>query len=682
MQWLDRIKKLIPAKNKTEYFLVLILGNTKIQALIFGKQNMKAEILGRAGERLGKLLDTVSQDELAQVADRVISSAEENLPPNVFTSKTILCLMDDWVEEGSIKKEYLSTLRKLKDTLELEFIGFVVLTEATSHFLQKEEGVPITAILVSRQGDNLVVTLVRGGKFASQVIRKIEEEDLSQVLASSLRTFKEYEVLPTRIVLFGEGNLEEIKQELISFPWTKTLPFLHLPKIEVLDDDFIERAVTSGFATQMGVEFDKLANEEPITTPPVQRLKFPKVTLPNIKSLNFSNLKFSSPSINSFKMPSFRSRAIYIILAPAFTLFLLILIYIFATSATVTFNVNLRSRDFTRDLTIDSNGATDFATNKIKANPVEIEVSDSQKELASGKKELGEKASGEVTIYNSSTSSQTFPSGTTITGPNNLKFTLDEKVVVASASGDVFSGISPSKAKVKVTATALGEESNFPSNTTFTIGSQTQVAAKNDTAFSGGSKKEVTVVSKKDQDNLTKTLLDKLQEQAGQKISANTAGKEKIVDAALTSEIIEKKFSKQVDEEANDFSLSLKVKFKTLSFNEEDLKKELGSLINQEAGDFNLKQDSLTVSLTDARVNKNKSISAKANVHAQLTPKIDSQSIKKKIKGKNADEAFKILSQIPNVEDYKIKATPAWPLLPVRIPYRIENIKIIIHENG
>lgn len=687
MQIFAKIKEFLERKKKrTEYFLVLVLGSKRAQALIFGKTDTEARILGKGEEELSTLVSDVGQEELAQICDRAIGRAEENLPPNVFTSKTILCLIDDWVQEGSIKKEYLQTLRFLKENLELEFIGFVVLSEAVSHLLQKEEGVPITSILVGHQGDNLVVTLIRGGKVAKQVSRKITE-DLAQVLASSLRTFKDYEILPTRIVLFGEGNLEEIKQELINFPWTKTLPFLHLPKIETLDESFIERAVIAGFATQMGVEFETPAEEKhieekkPLELPPQEkpRFKMPGIILAKLPTIKLAwDFKFNLPNIRaSIKRP----RPIFLL--PLLVLVLVFFLIIFIPQAKITLSVTPKTLELAREITIDPSIAlSEPGNNKIKGNLVEIEVGGSEEGQATGKKEVGERATGEVTISNKTTSQRNLKKGS-ILSANNLKFTLDNDVNIASAS-DTGTSLIYGTLKVKVTASALGEESNLPSNASFTINdfSASQFLAKNDVAFSGGSKKEVNVVSKKDQENLTKTLLDNLQKQASEQISNNTQGKEKIVDQALTSEILEKKFSKNIDEEASKFLLTLKVKFKTLSFGEEELKNLFSSQVNEASGDFVVKQDSITISLGETKLNKNKSVTSDVNAQVKLLPKINERDIKNKIKGKNVEKVFKILGEIPNISDYKIKVSPTLPLFPVRIPWRIDGIKIIVLENG
>jgi len=87
----------------------------------------------------------------------------------------------------------------------------------------------------------------------------------------------------------------------------------------------------------------------------------------------------------------------------------------------------------------------------------------------SGKQEVGNKAQGQVTIYNSNLSSaETLPQGTLIVSPNNLKFVLEDEVKVASATGDASSS-QPATAKATVVAEGIGEEYNLAANTKFPI---------------------------------------------------------------------------------------------------------------------------------------------------------------------------------------------------------------------
>lgn len=734
MQLLGPLKKFFPpprAGEKPKYFLALILGENKIWAVVFEEVKGRVEILGTSCENLSSSIGQVEQEELLEVTDRAIAQAEENLPPNISTSQTILGLESEWVEEGRIKKEYLGSLKKLKEELGLEFLGFLVTMEAVCHLLQKEEGVPPTSILVSKNEDSLTIVLIQAGRIEKYVKQNLDDQSPAQVLEKALRTFKDLEILPSRMTLFGQDNPEELKQGLLSFPWTKTLPFLHFPKVEILEEDFVRRAVVSGFATQMGVEFefpkeaaekteikeiegpkgteetkvegevfgfikekDVLEKTQPFPELPSfqPRFKLPiklPFKLPKISlKFNFHFLnKIPALDFSQFKKGLAFLRGggrLRLIIIPALIFLLLVGGYLFLPQATVSLFVTPKTLELEKEAIFDPTLTQgDLNKNKIKATTVETDVSDNFESSATGKKEVGENAKGEVTIYNSSAQMITLSAGTVITGPNSLKFSLDDKVTIASASGDIFSGTTPSKANVKVTAAQIGEGSNFPSGTVFNFAALSNVAARNENPFSGGSKKEVKVVSKKDQDDLAKTLLDKLSQKAKDDLlKMGSEKKEKIMETTLTQEILEKKFSRQVNEEAEKFSLSLKVKFKVLSFNEREVQDLFQEQINQSVPQgFVLKPGGVAISFGKTKT-VNKIISGQIFIKATLLPNIDQTALKNKIRGKTVKEALAIITATPNVSDYKIKITPAFPLLPKKLPLRLGSIKVEILEHA
>lgn len=699
MQWLVPLKslaweklKLFKKEEKAQYFLALVLLERSIEALVFKKQENVAQTFGRAVEKLSASVEEADVAQVLEAVDRVIAQAEEKLPPNIFVSQTVLGLKDSWIEDGKIKNAYLPLLKKLKEELDLVFLGFICTTEAVAHLLQREEGVPLSAILISRDFDILTVAAVRAGKIDKVVSKKVEEEKDAKVVEKILRTFKEHEVLPSRFIIFGDYDLEALRQELISFPWTKVLPFLHFPKIEVASPDFIDQAIAAGFAAQMNVQFEEEVKKKEEDEPNVatqeqdvsqlQQAQKPRFRIPGVSKLaslrdanEFIFPKLDKLSILLRKIPK---RKFPLILLPITAILtVIILLYVFVPRATVTLYLSPKVLEQEGEVKILANvQAGDLASSKIKGEDVAIELAGTQESVASGKKEVGEKAKGEVTIFNSSTEARTLAQGTAITAPGNFKFTLDEKVAIASASGDVFSGTAPSKAKIAVTAQNFGEESNLPSGTVFTVSNLTNIAAKNENAFSGGSKKEAKVVSRQDQEKLNSELVDKLTSKAREELVKATSGRN-IIDNILTHEVLEKKWSHDVDSQTDKFTLTLKLRFKTISFSEQELRTVFAQKLKEQVPqDFVLKEDDINISFVKTKLNRDKTVDATVSVKANLLPKIVTREVQDKIKGKKLDIAFTILGNLPNVSDYKIKISPVFPLLPKILPQRRENIKI------
>jgi len=152
-------KKIVPL-----YFLVLVLRDEKAEAVIFEEIESRIKIVGLKEEHFSTSIDEISQEELLEKLDKAISVAESSLPENIQTQKTIFGVKESWTDNDQIKKEYLGKLKKTSEELGLIPIGFLVISQAISHLLQKEEGVPVSAILAEINKKNVTVTLLRAGK--------------------------------------------------------------------------------------------------------------------------------------------------------------------------------------------------------------------------------------------------------------------------------------------------------------------------------------------------------------------------------------------------------------------------------------------------------------------------------------------------------------------------------------
>src|SRR3989344_2317958 len=190
-------------KEKSEYFLSLIPRNEKAKAVVFEKIGTTIKYLNEAEEEFTNTIEDASTEEFLNVLDKAITAAEEVLPKDIETHKTIFGLKESWVEDNKIKKEYLEKLKKAGEELSLDPIGFLVFTESVVNLIQKEEGAPVSAILVEFGKKYLTVTLVRSGKIRE--VRSSEiHESASYTVDTILKHLQTPEVLPSRIILLEE----------------------------------------------------------------------------------------------------------------------------------------------------------------------------------------------------------------------------------------------------------------------------------------------------------------------------------------------------------------------------------------------------------------------------------------------------------------------------------------------
>ena len=579
----------LPFKHKkipSAYYLTLTIGKEKADAVVFEETLKRAKVVGHGTQYFNQNITTLDDESLLNFLDKAISTAEKNLPENMETHETIFGVDPAWVESGKIKKDYLLKLKKISEDLDLKPIGFIVTTEAIAHLIQKEEGAPVSAILTEIGKKYITATLLRGGRVIESNAAEIGES-APETLDRVLKNFSTPEVLPSRIILFGE-NTANLNQEFTSFSWSKTLPFLHLPQITPLEKSLDSKAVLYGAASQMSflvtdvsalantgeeisdlaeVDIDKViskpqennekgpseeifgfvegedVSKNPIPTTPVgeaptaptfkeeiseipeelQIKNSQSKALPANALLIFSGLKSALPKLKKYiKLPEniklpiggVAGKQLKLFLLPGVVVLILLIFvcyFLFFRSAVITLSVTQKNANKTTDVTFSPTSSTDASSGTIKGTLVSVSEDGKLSTPATGKKQTGDKAKGTVTIFNNNDSPQTLSSGTVITSSNNLNYTLDQSITMASQSGDEFTGTKPGTTNVTVTASNFGTDYNLPSDTKFTIAGTDSIVAKNDNAFSGGTTKNITVVSADDLNKLTADTISSLQ---------------------------------------------------------------------------------------------------------------------------------------------------------------------------
>lgn len=724
-------------KNPYSYFLVLVLRNEKASAVVFEELEGKIRVIGHHTEYFENSIEKASIDEMLDVLDKTISSAEESLPKNVETQKTIFGLIESWVENDKIKKEYLSKLKKVSDELGLTPIGFLIISQAIAHLLQKEEGAPVSTILAELGDKTVTVTLIRAGHIIETKSSEIHQS-VPYTVDTLLKHFQTSEILPSRIILFdGEKDLS---QEFISHSWSKSLPFLHLPQIASLPNNFDAKAVLFGAATQMGFEvLQEPIKEELIPSTPeiekgneenvgqeeayssledfgfIENQDIAKNPLPQKKEelfvpstslraqgkqeiVTFKEAKIKVVSLlikikdNSSKLlrlkkipivfPTGKKNILIPVLVSGVVLF--IAFYLFGTSSTVVLTLKARIIEQNKNISFSTSKASDRSQGVIAAEIVSVSEEGSASTAATGKKEIGDQAKGKVTIFNRLSEAKTLPETTIIKSPNGLEFALENSVTIkAVASSSADETVSPSKVEVSVVARQIGKESNLPSGTKFSVASfdTTEMIAKNDSPFSGGTKKEVTVISKSDVEKLIEELPKILESKAKEKIKKQVSKDKNLLPIFTNKTLSKKKFNKDAGQEGDKLTLEGIVSYTGTAYKKDALKSLAQDLIKDSiSNDMTIKSNNFKIDLKDIR-EKDKKITATLIVKALLQPKIDEKTLATKLSGKSYKDAKSLLLKIPQVESIDISSKPAIPFLPKILTKTTNNIKIIVNVN-
>ncbi|KKQ36587.1 MAG: hypothetical protein US53_C0046G0007, partial [Candidatus Woesebacteria bacterium GW2011_GWA1_37_7] len=359
------------------------------------------------------------------------------------------------------------------------------------------------------------------------------------------------------------------------------------------------------------------------------------------------------------------------------SLVLLLGAYIFLPKAEVKIFVEPKILEKDAQVVADPNQKTvNEEARVIPGQIIDVEVSGSDKESASGKRQIGDPAKGTIVIYNKTSSSQVVSKGTNISS-GNIKFTLDTSVTIASQSASD-SGITFGKANTTVTAVSIGADGNLSSGSDFTVSDYgvDKLDAKAEGNFSGGTSKDVTVVSSEDEQRLLAKLSSDLRQQAQQKLQEKFPNK-KILQEALSEQIISKSYSKNINDQASEFSLNMTIKYKGTAFDDTDLKTIVSKLVTTQIPDgFELDLSQTETQADVSKLEKDGKLIFLARFKAKLIPKIDIDKIRNQIKFKTLTEVENILKGMDNILGSEINSTPNLPKALERLPILSKNIKI------
>ena len=383
------IQSILAKKETREYFLLLAVETHRIRAAICQILANQVVIKGSGDAEF------IAGENEVEAADIAISMAEKKLPEGILVEKVIFALPQTFLDQDKIKSEHLDRLKKVSKELSLTPGGFIEYPASISFHLEKEEGSPPTLLLIHITSNQLVFSLLRVGKIQQNIIIP----RTSEICADFEASFASFatEILPSRIILYDEcggEKLEELKEELLRFPWNRHSIFLHTPKIEILSAEkvilaLIDAAASSflksislqetatpkemdsaitkkaeeyasetfGFVktTELATKKSKLADEgDNIQKPtPSTAIKKPLFRLPKL-SFPFISLSFSS-LFKSFFLPAAILSLLFVLVGLAFWFYPKTSVYLIIYPQTNSEKISLTFTAQEKNITPDKN---------------------------------------------------------------------------------------------------------------------------------------------------------------------------------------------------------------------------------------------------------------------------------------------------------------------------------------
>lgn len=610
--------------------------------------------------------DEENESTLFDAADTAIGSLSTQ------ADQVLLSLPDDWVQGQGIHPRRKPLLKSLTEKLEISSVGFVVTMEALIAFLKEESGQPLNLVCASIEPDAFIMGIVKQDA-ASPILRIGRSGKTADDFLEGCSRLKVSEVPPQiLIVSLSESDeaLGAAKQELETYSWDPSI-FVQPPSVSVQTAEFLLVAVASSGGKEVAKAMPELSNDTPASNSPevAPAPNFVSVTgtVPAVSSIPepeaTPELEFHEDDAHT---PAARSRKKIAMIA-AIVILSLGLLATVATAlvvpqmATVEVAVT-RSKspiETKMTITVDSAPSASSSGAVVTGEVITIGVSGSKDAPTTGKKQTGDKASGTVTLFNKTTQSKKFPSGTQLKA-GKLTFVTTEEVTVASASASISETVN-GKATVKAAADFVGEEGNIDKNKELSVGGFDASAyiARTESSFSGGTSRTEQAVAPKDQETAVNSLLPELKEKATSELQSRIGGNQ---DGILLGDVTigTKKFDKAVGEEAQSVSVTMNASSSALLYKRDDvlavITKELEQTLPPGA---TLDTDHLTLSAAESKKISN----TKANVDFTISGKtkalIDTQQFVSILAGKNLEEAKTFLDSQKSIESYTMKLQPS-----------------------
>lgn len=277
---------------------------------------------------------------------------------------------------------------------------------------------------------------------------------------------------------------------------------------------------------------------------------------------------------NEPKVPNYMglNKKIAIFAGVALVLLLLILAYVFLPTAKITLLAKAVKTPVNVKFTLDAGTKkSDYENGLLAADQISTTKDLSAQYTATGKKDVGAKATGNISIRNcDDTNSHSLPLGSTVSS-SGKNFTTTQAVTIPAGSAG--GGVVTCSATVtaNITAAASGDSYNL-SGATFAISGLSSLFKATGTT-TGGTTKVATVVTQADIDRAKKDMIDAATEAAKQDLQKRGNDDQKVFSETFQSEVSSVSASAPADTEAAGGTVTARVKYTELAVAKSDLDK-------------------------------------------------------------------------------------------------------------
>jgi len=359
----------------------------------------------------------------------------------------------------------------------------------------------------------------------------------------------------------------------------------------------------------------------------------------------------------------FRKKLVLIILGIIlFTGFMVWAIF-FAPRATIVLSAKTTSSSVNEQVVISAKEKTSLDGGIIKATAVEQSEDKSISFDATGKKDVGKKASGVVKLSHQSQSETTVPSGTKFETSGGLVFISDGQATVPASTIGVgcFPTACEGETTIGVTATENGSKYNAADGSL--TGAPSGVSATFTDATSGGLTKSIQVVTAGDVQKAKQALVDEKNTSIKDDLTAKFGKGSVVLDESFAVDYNNVSSSPDIGAEADSATLKATVVYSLYGADTTEIKKYLDDYFKQElegTSDQKIYENGADKAVFQDITKKDEGAAATLIATAQIGPKIDDDAVKNESKNKKFGEIQQSLESIQGIDSVDVKFFPFW----------------------
>ncbi|MFA6602773.1 MAG: hypothetical protein WCT01_03125 [Candidatus Shapirobacteria bacterium] len=647
--------------------------------------------------------DGVDSTSLIQATSLSLDSAASTLQlsENQEPSDAIFVVPPYWVDTGSLLPQLKKTIEPLCRELKLKPLGFMAQDELVVESLAHTPDSQPSFIFVTLTPTNFSLSLVSFGAVQHSLPPlNYSPSNLTSSLEKALYELKSNFALPPHIIIFGprDPNFQSI---LSNYRWQNPeypdiflqlpeIQFWHYPQLLELFHQLVGKPtsvptldvstlppppvqIPSSLSEVDPIELGFSAFEEAQNISPPQPpllLDEPELNIqPDLPvqtiltNQRISKFHFKLPKL-SFPPTLVSSRLLWLPL-----IVVVASCGLFALIPSVNLTVFITPQQFDKPVAVAVNQSATGSQLSVNSILINKDIQVSLSVATTGQKVTGQKAKGEITIFNKSDKVINLPKALVLQSTSGNQYELLNPIQVPSAAANLEKGIiEMGQTKVLIGAANFGPEFNLTGSQDYKIKDYGDLIAHSTTDISGGTKQNINVVSPTDKSRLLAELDNKINQQVNVLIATQSDPLLINNSAFVNSKKID--LTREIGEEANELLASAKL---SISFHQLSAEQKQ-NLVDSVVSSFALKSKHkyLPQNFIISFVTPPKALAyaGTLRVNGWLEPQISAQNLTSKLTLLSPKSLPQILrKEVPRFYDWEINSRLGYiniiPLTPV-----------------